>query len=337
LLWEALARGALAPAGVIAAVDAALPGGAALLGFTRHPAPEVRRTALLAIVASGHPEAAARAGELRSDPDAGVAGAARDGRARLEAAPPPLVFTVLGGFGLRRGTFCIDDDAWRRRAAQRLVRILLMHRDAAMSEDALFAALWPDKTEAAARRNLQVVVSAARAVLDRPGAEHSVVLVSRRTYRLELAEHDVVDADEFDRAARAALGARDRTAAVLESAASRWTGEPLPEDRYEDWALPGRERLMHLHSRLLTALADTRAMDGDHLGAIDAQRRRVELDPLDEAAQRALMLAYSRSGRRSHALRQYLACRRALVDGPGIEPAEETAALQRLILAGESV
>ena len=36
------------------------------------------------------------------------------------------------------------------------------------------------------------------------------------------------------------------------------------------------------------------------------------------------MVAYARSGRRSYALRQYLACRRALVDGLGIEPAQET-------------
>jgi DNA-binding SARP family transcriptional activator len=49
------------------------------------------------------------------------------------------------------------------------------------------------------------------------------------------------------------------------------------------------------------------------------------------------MTAYARSGRRGHALRQYLECRRALVDGLGIEPAEETSRLQARILAGESV
>jgi DNA-binding SARP family transcriptional activator len=49
------------------------------------------------------------------------------------------------------------------------------------------------------------------------------------------------------------------------------------------------------------------------------------------------MLAYARAGRRGHALRQFLACRRALLDAVGIEPAQETVALQRLILAGETV
>ena len=335
LLWKAVDHGAVTPETVVVALEAAVPGGAAVLPFTRHPVSGVRRAAVLAAVASGHPQAAARARELERDPDPDVSAAARAARAGLQAEPPPLVFTILGGFSLRRGAFSVDDATWRRRAAQRLVRVLLLHRDAAMGEDALFAALWPDKTAAAARRNLQVIVSAARAVLDWPDAKRSVLRVVERSYRLALSERDVVDADEFERAAAAALGAN--TIALLEAAAGRWTGEPLPGDRYEDWAASGRERLIDLYRRLLDALAIARSAAGDHPGAVDARRRQVELDPLDEGAQRGLMLAYARAGRRGHALRQYLACRRALVDGLGIEPAQETAALQRLILAGDRV
>ncbi|HKN95011.1 MAG TPA: bacterial transcriptional activator domain-containing protein, partial [Thermoleophilaceae bacterium] len=140
------------------------------------------------------------------------------------------------------------------------------------------------------------------------------------------------------RAARAALSAhRPDRVPLLEVAAARWGGEPLPEDRYEDWAIAWRERLLDLFGQVLGALADEHAAAGDNARAIDASLRAVEVDPLDEAAQRRLMLLYARSGRRGHALRQFLACRRALVDGLGVEPAEETAALQRLILAGESV
>jgi ATP/maltotriose-dependent transcriptional regulator MalT/DNA-binding SARP family transcriptional activator len=338
LLWTALERGTLAPESVVDAMEAAVPGGVAVLELTRHPRPAVRRAAVLAAIAAGHPQAAVSAGDLERDPDPGVTAAARAARARLEAEPPRLVFRMLGGFAVRRGAFVIDEEAWRRRAAQRLVRILLLHRDTVMTEDALFAALWPDKPTAAARRSLQVIVSSARAVLDSPGAQRSVLQVTQRTYRLALAERDLVDADEFERAAAVALDAAGPgRVALLEAAAALWTGEPLPEDRYEDWAAAGRERLIDLYGRLLAALADDRATVGDHPGAVDARRRHVELDPLDEAAQCGLMVAYARAGRRGHALRQYLACRRALVDGLGIEPAQETGALQRLILAGEPV
>jgi DNA-binding SARP family transcriptional activator len=200
----------------------------------------------------------------------------------------------------------------------------------------LFEAFWPDKTADAARRGLQVAVSSARAVLDPPGAERTTIEVSERSYRLRLRQGDSVDADEFEQAATAALAASgpDRLA-LLEIASARWSGEPLPEDRYEDWAVAWRERMLDLYGRVLGALADGHAAAGDHASAIEASRRAVEVDPLDEGAHRRLMLAYSRSGRRGHALRQFLACRRALVDGLGVEPAEETAALQRRILAGE--
>jgi DNA-binding SARP family transcriptional activator/tetratricopeptide (TPR) repeat protein len=338
LMWTALEAGTLPPDEAIAAIEAAIPGGAALLPFTRHPLAEVRRSALVSAVASGHPEAPRLVAELERDGDAGVAAAARASGRRLASEPPPLVFTLLGGFGLRRGSFTVDDEAWERRVAQRLVRLLLVRRDAPVSEDVLFEAFWPDKPADAARRGLQVAVSSARAVLDPPGAERTSIDVSQRSYRLRLRPADSVDSDEFERAAAAALATNGpERIALLEVATSRWTGEPLPEDRYEDWAIAWRERLLDLYGQVLGALGDGHAAAGDHGRAIDASRRAVEVDPLDEGAHRRLMLSYARSGRRGHALRQFLACRRALVDGLGVEPAEETAVLQRRILAGEPV
>ena len=49
------------------------------------------------------------------------------------------------------------------------------------------------------------------------------------------------------------------------------------------------------------------------------------------------MRAYARAGQRGRALRQYLECRRALIDQLGVEPSAETAGLQQRILAGEQV
>lgn len=338
LLWTALEEDTLPPDEVIAAIEAAMPGGAALLPFTRHPVAEVRRAALVSAVGSGHPDSPRVVAELERDSDEGVAAAARASSRRLASEPPPLVFTLLGGFGLRRGSFTVTEEAWERRVAQRLVRLLLVRREAPVPEDVLFEAFWPDKAADAARRGLQVAVSSARAVLDPPGAERTTVEVLERSYRLRLRPGDSVDVDEFERAAQTALAADGpERLPLLEVAAARWGGEPLPEDRYEDWAIAWREGLLDLYGQVLGALSDGHAATGDHARAIDASRKAVEVDPLDEGAHRRLMLSYARSGRRGHALRQFLACRRALVDGLGVEPAEETAALQRRILAGEPV
>ncbi|MEX2193721.1 MAG: BTAD domain-containing putative transcriptional regulator [Thermoleophilaceae bacterium] len=344
LLWAALEPGDEASSApldageVVMAIEGGWPGGAALLPFTRHPSAAVRRAAVGPAAASGHPEGIERLAELTGDPDAGVAAAARAAEAQVARTPPPLVFTLLGSFELRRGTWPVDDAAWVRRTAQRVVRFLLLHRDRAVTEDLLLEALWPDKEPPAARRALQVAVSCARAVLDAPGAERSAIEFAERTYRLSLSERDVVDADEFEAAAAAALSETGPERLTLLDAAERlWSGEPLPEERYSDWAVAWRERLAERRAELLAGLADTHRAAGDEPAATQAARKLVELDPLDEGGHRSLMTAYARAGRRSHALRQYLECRRRLVDGLGIEPSEETSELQRRILAGEPV
>ena len=147
-----------------------------------------------------------------------------------------------------------------------------------------------------------------------------------------------MDADVFLAAAERALRAPAASRrGQLERAAELWGGDPLPEERYADWAAVFRERLIDRYADVLSALADACEAQDDRPAAQAAARRLVELDPLDEAAHRRAMLAYARAGRRAHALRQYLECRKQLVDELGLEPSEATTSLQRRILVGEPV
>jgi DNA-binding SARP family transcriptional activator/tetratricopeptide (TPR) repeat protein len=337
-LWAALEHEAVDAVSAVSAVAEALPGGSALGRFTRHPLPAVRRAALLSAVAAGHPEGVDRLSDFERDADPGVAAAARAAADRLRRDPPPLAFRLFGAFELRRGTWVVGDADWKRRVAEQLVRLLLCRGGEPVTEDELIETFWPDKPAAAGRRSLQVAVSAARGVLDLPDAESSRIVAGERSYRLSLGPGDSVDAHDFERAAEAALGTRgEGRRAALVAAAGLWGGEPLPEERYADWAVPWRERLIDRHAEVLAALIEVLADAGDLAAAADVARRLVDLDPVNEAAHRQLIVAYARAGQRGHALRQYLACRRALVAEVGVEPGEETAALQRRVLAGEAV
>jgi DNA-binding SARP family transcriptional activator len=243
----------------------------------------------------------------------------------------------LGGFSVTRGTWRADDAAWERRVAQRLVRLLLLRRDGSVSEDEILETFWPDRGATSARRSLRVAASRARGVLDVPGAP-SLIEITERVYALRLRPGDSVDADDFEKIARAALAADgEPRGCLLKRAKSLWGGEPLPEERYADWALGWRERLTDLYAALLAALADGCLERGDLIGAGLQARDLVELDALNEGGHRRLMLAYARGGQRGQALRQFLACRRALVEQLGVEPAIETARLQQRILAGDPV
>jgi DNA-binding SARP family transcriptional activator len=147
-----------------------------------------------------------------------------------------------------------------------------------------------------------------------------------------------VDAELFEQAAERALAERGPARRrLLEGSARLWLGEPLPDDRYADWARPVRERLEHKHLEVLLALLDEHLGTGTNALAVEVGQRALALDPLHEGVHRALMVAFARAGRRGRALRQYLECRRALVDAMGIEPSAETSLIQRRILAGASV
>jgi DNA-binding SARP family transcriptional activator len=220
----------------------------------------------------------------------------------------------------------------------RLVRFLLVNLDRPVPEDEIFEALWPDLEADGARKSLQVSISRTRRVLDPPGSEHSVIESVERTYRLVLGQRDTIDTEEFLSAAAAALGdTGEQRRTLLEHARSLWGGEPLPEERYSDWTAAYRERLVDRHTGILAALVAVHEEAGEHGEAADMARELVDLDALNEGGHRALITAYARAGRTGQALRQYLECRRALVDQLGVEPSEATSRLQARILAGDPV
>jgi DNA-binding SARP family transcriptional activator len=338
VLWHALAEHAVTPDAVLPAMQRALPGGEALVAMVDHPDAAVRRAALSVALAADHPAVLDRLTDLAQDGDEQVAAAAAATAARLRVHARPLRFELFGGFRVRRAGWELDEAAWARPMAARVVRFMLAHGPGAIPEDVLFEAFWSDRPADSARQHLAVAISRARKVLDLPGAEQSLIEARERTFRLRLRDHDSVDVDEFERAALDALGRHgsDRHAA-LERAAALWTGEPLPEDRYASWSLAWRERLTETYAQVLGALVEASEAAGRHHDAIRAAQALLRVDPVDEAAHRRLMTAYARTGRTSHALRQYLECRHALVTQLGVEPSAQTSAVQARILAGESV
>ena len=145
------------------------------------------------------------------------------------------------------------------------MRLLLCRAGEPVTEDELIEAFWPDKPAGAGRRSLQVAVSAARGVLDPPGAESSRLVAGEHTYRLALGaggQRRCPRVRARGRARRSPRRAPSRRAALL-AAAALWGGEPLPEERYSDWAIPWRERLIDRHAEVLAALIDVHADAGD--------------------------------------------------------------------------
>ena len=271
LLWAAVERGRSRPRRSSARSRRPSPGGAALLPFTRHPVPEVRRAADRSRVGRLRPSRGARAARASwsaiRTPE--WPRAARACRARICAASRRRSSSrCSGGFGLRRGGV-----RGRRRglggAARRNGWCASCSCTASGRSRGRRCSGRSGRTcRPRPRRSLQVAVSSARAVLDPPRRRGQRAGGRRAHLPPGALDRDVVDADEFERAAT--RGARPPAVA---SGPRCWrpprragAGEPLPEDRYEDWATAWRERLLDLYGRVLGALADARADGGRPAG-----------------------------------------------------------------------
>ena len=160
--------------------------------------------------------------------------------------------TLLGGFGAAVDGVAVPEAAWRLKKARELVKLLALaprhrlHREQAMD------VLWRDRPPASAANNLHQAVYVARRAL-----EADAIDVKDEVLQLT-AE---VDVDELELAAAAAR--RAGAPAAYRAALALYSGELLPENRYDDWALERRDALAELAAALAEELA---GLDG---GAAD--------------------------------------------------------------------
>jgi len=206
------------------------------------------------------------------------------------------------------------------------------------TREALAGLLWGEVTEAQAHKNLRDVLSNLRRLLD------PYLQITRRTVSFAPAGAELVDSRRFE--ARVAAAQRQSLAdgvAALREAAALYRGDFLEgfsvadAPAFEEWALIQREQLRRLSMDALHGLATDAADRSAYAEGIGYAAQLLAIDPTREEAHRQKMLLLALSGQRGAALAQYESCRRVLNDELGLDPDEETEALQRRILAGEVV
>lgn len=260
---------------------------------------------------------------------------ARGGRSAGTDQAPVLRIGMLGGFRVSLGARIIDDSAWRLRKSRNLLKLLALAPGHRLHREELLDTLWPDLDSRAAANNLHYALHVARGVLGvaSPGGSPYVKL-GRDEVALCPAQPVWIDVEAFEEAAAAARHGDDP--AACEAALRLYTGDLLPEDRYEDWAQHRRERLREQYLALLVTLARLSEERGDPRRAIELLRRVVTEEPLHEEAHRALMGTYGRAGQRHEAMRQYRRLTEVLHEGLGTVPDGATLRLYEQLLAEPS-
>ncbi|MEW2065445.1 BTAD domain-containing putative transcriptional regulator [Streptomyces sp. NPDC007346] len=254
---------------------------------------------------------------------------------RPPARPAPagaVYFSLLGPLTARRDGRPLPLGPRK----QRLVLATLLSRpNTPVSVDVLTDAVWPDDPPRTARKNLQVYVSAARALLGGTDGGDRVVH-GCGGYRLTIdeGELDTLRFRSLARAGRAAAGRGDlRSAArLLREALDLWEGPPLNDLRDSTGVAEEAERL---EARCLTVYedwAETEIELGRAAVAVDGLRDLVERHPLRERLRVAWMNSLHQSGRQAEALAVYDDYRQLLARELGLEPSAAMAALYQAML-----
>jgi predicted ATPase/DNA-binding SARP family transcriptional activator len=216
-----------------------------------------------------------------------------------------LRIRLLGGFEASAGPRTIDDAAWKLRKARNLIKLLALAQGHRLHREQVLEALWPDLDPAAAGNNLRKALHYARHALDACSATSSPTCLQAKDDQIILAAAQTlhVDVDAFRQAA--ATARRKVSLANYNRAISLYTGDLLPEDRYEEWTIAPREELRNTYVQLVQEAARLIEDEGDLRAAIEALRKGLELDPLNEEIHTALMRLYALSGETRQALGQY--------------------------------
>ncbi|MGE5745716.1 MAG: ATP-binding protein, partial [Solirubrobacterales bacterium] len=242
-----------------------------------------------------------------------------------------LRIQLLGGFSVSTAAQGVDEEQWRLRKAKSLVKLLCLAPDRKLHAEQVSEVLWPELAPDAARNNLHQAAHAARRAFDLRGADGSRCLRLSEGLLLLCPEDPVwIDSVAFEQAAASARG--QRRAAAYVAALELYTGELLPEDRFEEWTSVSRETLRDLRLALGIELAELQAAAGDEGAAIETLHAALLADPLHEPAHRALMRLYVRDGRRQEALAQFQQLKRGLKREFEDEPDDETRRLYQEIL-----
>ena len=256
------------------------------------------------------------------------------GLARLRYHPgyQLRVFT-LGAFRVFRGEEEIPPQGWRRESSRRLFQLFLTFRHTLLERERILELLWPDLPMETALRNFKVALSVLYSVLEprrAPGTPSAYIMREGSAYALRPEADLWLDAEVFERLLTSDTG--EVPPERLEQAVALFTGEYLPDARYEAWAEAERHRLNTLFLDAADRLCEHYLRQHRPAAAVSLAQQMLQVDPCTERAYRHLMRAYALLGDYGQAAQVYQRCVETLQKTLQVPPSPETQHLYQQLL-----
>lgn len=249
------------------------------------------------------------------------------------AAAEMLRCYLLGGFRVAIGARLVPESAWRLRKARQTLVLLALAPGHTLHREQVQDWLWPELNAPAAANSLRYTLRVARRTLA-PDAATGGRYLRLHDGKLVLCPEAPlwVDVEAFE--AAAAEARRRGEPHLYQAAAALYTGDLLPEERYEDWAAARRAALRELYLSVLFEQAARQEARGEWPAAVETLQALVAAEPAHEDAHVELMRLHAAHGQRYQALRQYQQMREALWRELEAEPAAATQQLYAQLVAG---
>ncbi|HJS71169.1 MAG TPA: BTAD domain-containing putative transcriptional regulator [Acidimicrobiia bacterium] len=243
-----------------------------------------------------------------------------------------MKFRVLGHLEVVGGAGNVALGSPKQRT---VLAILLLHANEIVPTDRIIDLVWGESPPRTAEHSVQIYISELRKALAGSGAGD--LIETRPPGYLINVHPDDVDSLLFERLVHSGIAAvrsgdADMGRAHLQRAVDSWSGQPLIDFTYEEFAQGHIRSLSELYTDALETLAGIAVEEGALEEARQHARDAIEHDPLREEPNRLMMLVLFRSGRQAEALRHYAAYREQLADELGIEPTESLRQLEERIL-----
>ena len=254
---------------------------------------------------------------------------------------------LLGRFELRLDGTRIGPEAFERPSGLRLLKLILATAGHRVRREAAAELLWPEMEAERSAANLRKAVHFARRALSRVEPGDELIMGGGDSFAFAPWLELDVDVD----ALRAAIGMLERTegpdSGVRTKRADddatfdvllRFAGsELLPEDAYEEWLVPLRERLSAQTLRALLVAAQVARSADDPETALALLDRALTLDPADEGTHRLAIEIHLQDGRLHAARRQLRSAEQAVAEAYGVAASPELGQLIELAAASRAV
>jgi DNA-binding SARP family transcriptional activator len=255
-----------------------------------------------------------------------------------EAPSARLAIRCFGPFEVFQNGRKIAPEAFGRRKALELLKLLILQHGVPAHRDKLAELLWPGVAAHSGANRLHGVVNVLRSTIEagRSNRASEYIVCRDDHYHFNTTAPHSVDMHDFLELiaeARSAQrhGAEDHAMALFESAIELYRGDLFADDTESESFEMHRVQLRHSYLDAVRAVAASRIRHNHDDEAIRVLRAALALEPVAIDLQESLIAQLARAGRIAEARQQYESCRVALRRYLDMEPPARTRALEKLL------